>query len=73
MPYLNATIEAEEALRRALAAGEGAVALIDIAGQQLSRVGICAGNKDCGHIQDICCQASCHQGAQELAGWHQHL
>lgn len=73
MTDLNTTAEAEEALWGALARTEGLVTVINVAGQELGRVRVCASDEHGGHVQDISCQPGSHQGAQELACWYKHL
>ena len=56
---LNAAANAEESFRRALAGAEGAVALVDIAGQKIGAVGVGASHDQRGHAHDISRQPGC--------------
>ena len=68
-----AGLDAEEALRRAVAGDERTVALIDVAGQQLRRLRVGAAQQHGVHALDIGRQPRRVQRADVLRDRHQHL
>ncbi|CPM55675.1 Uncharacterised protein [Bordetella pertussis] len=64
---------AEEAFHRALAGDERAIVLIHVAGHQVGRVGVGAGQQDGGRAHHVGDQAGRDQLGHSLAGRHQHL
>ncbi len=69
----EAGADPEEPFRRALAAEERAVALVDIAGQQLRRLRVGAAQQYGRHTLDIGREARGVERADMLADRHQHL
>ena len=66
-------VDAEESLGRALAGDEGAVCLVDVAGQQLRRQRVGAGNEQRRHVEDVGRQPRRDQRAHELRAGHEDL
>ena len=62
-----------EALRSALAGDEGAVALVDVRGDQGRRLGVGAGDHDCRHVGHVSGQPGGGQCADVLLGRDEHL
>ena len=70
---VEAALQAEEALGRALAGDEGRVILVHIGGDEARGLRIGAGHDDAGHAHHVGGEARRVQRADELAGRHQHL
>ena len=45
---------------------EGLVDWVDVHCEELGRVGICSGNEDCWHIQNVGCQSPGNEGPYKL-------
>ena len=70
----QAAAQVEEALRGALpVADELAVAWVDVGEEELGAVGVGAGHEQGRDVAHVGGEAGCDQGADELAGGHQHL
>ena len=69
----DAGLDAEEAFRRALAADERAVALVDVAGQELRRLRVSAAQQHRVDAFDVGRQAGRVQGTDVMGDRHQHL
>ena len=70
---LDPVLDAEEALRRALARAERAVPLVHVGRQQAGGQSVSAGDEDGGHACDVGRQARGHERAHKLGRRHQHL
>ena len=68
-----AVAQAEEALRRALAGDEGAVALVHVAGDELGAVRVGPRHDDGGGARDIGREPGCAEVADMRLGRDQHL
>ena len=70
---LDASVVSVEALRGALSMDEGLVDWVDVHCEELGRVGVCSGNEDCRHIQNVSCQPSGNEGPYKLGRGDEHL
>lgn len=70
---LDAAVDVVETLGRALAGAEGLVGVVDVAGQQVGRVGVGARDEHGGCARHVGRQARRHQVAHRLLRGHQHL
>jgi len=70
---LEPVAHVEVALGGALAGGEGAVALVHVAGQQGGGVGVGAGDDEGGDAADVGGESGRDEGADEGLGRHEHL